>query len=642
MTVMIKTLSRLLAFTLLIPIQLAPPYARPPQAAGARITVVNRAGAAVTHITDGDRIRLQARLAGAARASTLVTFTLGPDGVPAGACTVAAGQTECTTEPFMAMGWHWAPGGQAAPRRTVTAATASGPIASTGVDVAARPVVMVHGFVSSAKAWENYLGPNGFLASIGVPAYAVGDGQVPGALNTGSLTTPALRTNTIAENATVLRDYIAGVKAATGAEAVDLLGHSMGGLISRYYLDRLMADRDVGLLIMLGTPHAGSDCAALPAALDLYLPATIEIRPQYVSGVFNRQITHRRGVPFYAVAGTAILEPFMAPCTGAPSDVAVSLDSAEAIPVHLSELPLLHVDLNNSPEAFTSDVRPLLEQPAGIVIDEPDPAPIGGTAPPLQFTRVFTGHVPAGASVTHTIDIDAGVTVASFALFDPTRSLTVTVRGASGNVIALSAEKNGLRVVDDPSAMVYLGYGFDHPKPGPWQVTLLATDRTPAGGADYAITAQLAGGAELSAEASNLLPIAGEAVEIRARLTLGGQALPVTAARAVIRGPDGLLAAPLDAEGDAWLLRWAPAAPGLYALDVYVAGEAPGGAPVARTAFLSVEAQPTVAQAQGAQSNLALIAGGVGVLILALVAAMVVRRARNHPRRTPPSTHRIS
>jgi pimeloyl-ACP methyl ester carboxylesterase len=624
----------MVTFALLIPLLLPPPHGRPPQAAGAEVAVLNRGGAAVTHITDGDRIRLQARLAVAAGAATLVTFTLDPDSLPTGACTVAAGHAECATEPFMALGWHWSAGGQAAPRRTVTAATASGPLASAGVDVAARPVVMVHGFVSSAKAWESYLGAAGFLASIGVPAYAVGDGQAPGTLNTGSLTTPSARTNTIAENAAVLRDYIAGVKAATGAETVDLLGHSMGGLISRYYLDRLMADRDVGLLIMLGTPHAGSDCAALPAALDLYLPATIEIRPQYVSGVFDRQITHRRGVPFYAVAGTAILEPFKAPCTGVPSDIAVSLGSAEAIPVHLSESPLLHVDLNNSPEVFADYVRPLLAQPAGKIVDEPDPAPAAGSAPPLQFTRVFTGHVPAGESVTHTIDIEAGVAVASFALFDPTRSLTVTVHGASGNIVALSADKNGLRVVDDPGTLVYLGYGFDHPKPGPWQVTLLATDRTPAAGADYAITAQLAGGVELSAETSNLLPIAGEAVEIRARLTLGGQSLPVTAARAVIRGPDGLLTAPLHAEGDAWQLRWAPATPGLYALDVLVIGQAPDGTPVARTAFLSVEAQPSAAQAQGMQSSLALIAGGAGVVVLALVAVMIARRARRQA--SPP------
>ena len=46
-----------------------------------------------------------------------------------------------------------------------------------------------------------------------------------------------------------------------------LLGHSMGGLISRYYIDRLMGDEGVGQLIMLGSPMAGSDCAKLPAAL---------------------------------------------------------------------------------------------------------------------------------------------------------------------------------------------------------------------------------------------------------------------------------------------------------------------------------------------------------------------------------------
>jgi len=51
-----------------------------------------------------------------------------------------------------------------------------------------------------------------------------------------------------------------------------------------------------------------------------------------------------------------------------------------------------------------------------------------------------------------TLNIDQ-VAVASFALYDPTRSLTVTVRGASGNVIALDAARNGLIEVDDPATL---------------------------------------------------------------------------------------------------------------------------------------------------------------------------------------------
>ena len=45
--------------------------------------------------------------------------------------------------------------------------------------------------------------------------------------------------------------------AATGAERVVLVGHSMGGLVSRAYLRKFGADR-VAKLITIGTPHHGS------------------------------------------------------------------------------------------------------------------------------------------------------------------------------------------------------------------------------------------------------------------------------------------------------------------------------------------------------------------------------------------------
>ena len=115
------------------------------------------------------------------------------------------------------------------------------------IGIKPRPVVMVHGFLSNWETWQAYLGPQGYLASLGLKGYAVGDGQAPGVMNTGSPTNPAGRTNSIAQNAEVLKDYIAGVQKQTGAEKVDLLVHSMGGMISRYYIDRVMKDLEAAV-----------------------------------------------------------------------------------------------------------------------------------------------------------------------------------------------------------------------------------------------------------------------------------------------------------------------------------------------------------------------------------------------------------
>ncbi|GFN06489.1 hypothetical protein Smic_50450 [Streptomyces microflavus] len=49
--------------------------------------------------------------------------------------------------------------------------------------------------------------------------------------------------------------------ARTGQREVDIVGHSLGGLIARYYVQRLGGDRRVRTLVTLGTPHGGTAVA---------------------------------------------------------------------------------------------------------------------------------------------------------------------------------------------------------------------------------------------------------------------------------------------------------------------------------------------------------------------------------------------
>ena len=401
----------------------------------------------------------------------------------------------------------------------------------------------------------------------------------------------------------------------------------MGGLITRYYIDRVMQERDVAQLLMMGSPNQGTDCATLPASLNFYLPAVLEIRPDYVREVFNLQITHRKGVPFYLAAGNPISEPFKAPCTDVPSDLVISRSSAAGVAGTLSEVPLIHIDLNDSRQAFDTVVKPFLQKPAGQYPANPDPDPQGGNPPALQFTRVFTGHIDAGSSRDLTINIDS-VAVASFALFDPTHSLTVTVRGATGNVIELSPAANGLIVVDDPATLVYLGYGFNNPRPGAWHVSLQATAKTPPAGADFALTAQLRGGAVLSAQTNTLVPRTGESVRISARLGLGGQALPLLDARALIRDPNGQLkTVALGGGGDERVATWTPSLPGLHAVDVSVLSTGPDGLPIERTAFLSADVQPDEGLTPYVNAALVIV---IVLLLLGVLAALSRRLSGAH------------
>lgn len=66
--------------------------------------------------------------------------------------------------------------------------------------------------------------------------------------------------------AELLGRHVEEVCARTGYREVDIVGHSLGGLIARYYVQRLGGDRRVRTLVTLGTPHAGTAVAPLAGA----------------------------------------------------------------------------------------------------------------------------------------------------------------------------------------------------------------------------------------------------------------------------------------------------------------------------------------------------------------------------------------
>jgi pimeloyl-ACP methyl ester carboxylesterase len=622
---------RVLIFIVLLTILSTQAFILAQQPGGTTVTLLNRKNQATAQITDGDSIRVQITLSQAAATQEAIAFTLGSASLPAGSCVIPRGDTFCTTDAFASLGWHWDPSGIAQDTRIVQAKNSRGEVIgeSNPIAVAPRPVVMVHGFISNWQTWKSYLQPDGFLNSIGLQGFAIGDGQVPGTMNTGQITNPTGHTNTIAQNAEILRQYIASVKKQTGAEMVDLVVHSMGGLISRYYIDRLMQERDVAQLIMLGSPMGGSDCSVLPAALGFFLPASIEIRESYMNGVFNQQITHRKGIEFYDLGGTAIKDAFKSPCTEIPNDTVVSFESINAILLQSSRINDIHSDLTSSEKAFMDFVKPLLEKPAGSFFAQPDPAPVSEAESTLDFTRVYTGHVDASGSTELTINIEPGIAVAAFALYDSSRSVTTVVRGASGNIIQLNPETNGFIRIDDPSSLLYLGYGFQNPKPGPWKVTVQATEFTPANGTDFAISVYFVGGAKLETASSTLVPQLNQVVTLTANASLNGQPLQIMQAQAIIRHPDGKTETVDFPAGQNVSVTWTPRVAGTHAVDIVVTALAPDGSSIERTDFLAIEVQPSFSKGRITLNLVLLIAGVLLVLVLIFFGMITfVRRVR--------------
>ncbi|MFD3834998.1 lipase family alpha/beta hydrolase [Streptomyces sp. NPDC058642] len=66
--------------------------------------------------------------------------------------------------------------------------------------------------------------------------------------------------------AELLGRHITEICERTGSSQVDVVGHSLGGLIARYYVQCLGGDLRVRTLVTLGTPHSGTRVAPLADA----------------------------------------------------------------------------------------------------------------------------------------------------------------------------------------------------------------------------------------------------------------------------------------------------------------------------------------------------------------------------------------
>jgi predicted alpha/beta hydrolase family esterase len=130
----------------------------------------------------------------------------------------------------------------------------------SAMDAAGTPIVLVHGIGDNRSAFAVL---SGALRRRGFAAVH--------AVNYSVLT--AL-TGDVRRSAALLGEHVERICAETGSDRVHVVGHSLGGLIARYYVQRLNGDARVRTLVTLGTPHGGTLTAYLfPTAL------TRQLRP---------------------------------------------------------------------------------------------------------------------------------------------------------------------------------------------------------------------------------------------------------------------------------------------------------------------------------------------------------------------------
>ncbi|TQK43570.1 lipase (class 2) [Streptomyces sp. SLBN-118] len=147
-----------------------------------------------------------------------------------------------------------------------------------------RPVVLVHGTLGNSV--DNWLGLAPYLVHRGYCVFSLDYGQLPGVPFFNGL-------GPIDKSAGQLNTYVDSVLAATGASKADLVGHSQGGMMPRYYLKFLGGADKVNALIGLAPDNHGATLSGLanllpyfPGAEDLLTSATPGLADQMVGSAF--------------------------------------------------------------------------------------------------------------------------------------------------------------------------------------------------------------------------------------------------------------------------------------------------------------------------------------------------------------------
>jgi pimeloyl-ACP methyl ester carboxylesterase len=164
--------------------------------------------------------------------------------------------------------------------------TQTGPDASAHFPDAGPPVLLIHGYLAtrgSLHLLERRLRERRHVVlSYRIPRLNVGD---------------------IRDSAALIARKVESLVAQTGVPAVDIVGHSMGGLVGLYYVKRLGGRRRVRRLIMLGTPAAGTWSALLGLVTAPFGVASLQLLP---SSPFLRELNETpipAGVDVVSVGG---------------------------------------------------------------------------------------------------------------------------------------------------------------------------------------------------------------------------------------------------------------------------------------------------------------------------------------------------
>ncbi|WP_405738530.1 alpha/beta fold hydrolase [Streptomyces sp. NBC_00028] len=130
-----------------------------------------------------------------------------------------------------------------------------------------RPVVLVHGTLGNSV--DNWLGLAPYLENRDYCVYSLDYGQLPGVPVFNGL-------GPVDKSAEQLSAFVDKVLAATGAAKTDVVGHSQGGMMPRYYLRFLGGAAKVNALVGIAPSNHGTTLNGLTHLLP-YFPGAADL-----------------------------------------------------------------------------------------------------------------------------------------------------------------------------------------------------------------------------------------------------------------------------------------------------------------------------------------------------------------------------
>jgi pimeloyl-ACP methyl ester carboxylesterase len=397
------------------------------------------------------------------------------------------------------------------------------------------PVVLVHGwaglgipFVHGNTCTDTptrvYPGTNRFFGNLPQWLYDLDYTEIYEVnLTTGPGYTPLFE-----ENAECLRRQLESVTG--GTRKAILIAHSMGGLVSRAYMENEnLYGKDVARLITLGSPHAGINWEFLikillglkaPDAVAAYCfidPGTCQLSTEQVLLFDLKHNSRVPGVPYDLIGGRKTPFPlgWLFFPTDGPNDGLVGLASATG-KTYWTDLKVVdgkfvsryqtnetHCPMVGHPHYFEGDagetrscIRYLLGgSSTGGSCVQATAMMAQAQAPAIAYSLDVRGHITSTQTVTHSLQVDAdGASL--FYLSWVTGTLGITLTNPVGTVIDpayAAANTDVVTYTTSPGSEMtppFAAYAFTTTVPGLYTATVTAGD-VGITGTDYLLFAAM-------------------------------------------------------------------------------------------------------------------------------------------------------